>query len=297
MTPFSPTSPFELTPRTEALDLLRVLLSFDTSQHGSDHEACASWIATHLTTLGFNVEFHGREDGHPLVVARREPRGLAGHVVLYGHYDIHAARGSWSGRDVTAELTVRGGRLYAPGIADNKGPLAARMDAIAALESAPALTWLIQGEEECGSEVARGRFPTLFREMEPTPTLWLDETGYHDHTDGTLRLLARIVRNGVSESPDRALAQLLRSLGELADSWNLPVRHECRGLDKRAVPGGCPFHAALPDGARHLAVGVNDSLARIHRRDESLPTWTFPLHVEQLARVFRWADAAARGAL
>ncbi|MBK8593675.1 MAG: M20/M25/M40 family metallo-hydrolase [Sandaracinaceae bacterium] len=171
-----------------AIALLHTLTEFDTSPTGRGHTACVAWLTARLTALGFTVEALGRDRGKPLVVAHREARGLAGHVVLYGHYDVtpFGAEQRWT--HPPRELTVADGRLLARGVADNKGPLACRLAALAALES-PALTWLIQGEEETGSAVAHALLPDVMRDLRPT--LWLDETGYHDHQDGTLRLLGR----------------------------------------------------------------------------------------------------------
>jgi hypothetical protein len=194
-----------------------------------------------------------------------------------------------------SELTVADGRLFARGVADNKGPLACRLAALAALESAPRLTWLIQGEEETGSAVAHALLPGVMRNLRPT--LWLDETGYHDHQDGTLRLLGRTIGEAdASLPPDAALTDLLRALRGLASRWGIAARHERRGLNKSVVEGGCPFNHALPEGARYLAIGVNDSGARIHGLNESLPGWTFPLHAAELDVIFRWVARTAGSA-
>jgi hypothetical protein len=191
------------------------------------------------------------------------------------------------------ELTVADGRLFARGVADNKGPLACRLAALAGLDATPSLTWLIQGEEETGSPVAHALLPAVMRDLRPT--LWLDETGYHDHEDGTLRLLGRTIGEvDASLPPDAALSDLLRALRGLASRWGVAARHECRGLNKNVVEGGCPFNHALPEGGRYLAVGVNDSGARIHGLNESLPGWTFPLHAAELDVTFRWVDRTAK---
>jgi len=280
-------------PSSEALDALRALTAFDTSPRGADHKACVAWLSDRLVSLGFTVETLGRDLGKPLVAARRPPRGLAGHVVLYGHYDVtpHGRESRWA--HPPRELTLADGRLHARGVADNKGPLACRLAALAELDATPELTWLIQGEEETGSRVAHALLPDLVSGL--SPTLWLDETGYHDHEDGTLRLLGRTVADeDASEPPDPALSQLLQALGGLATRWGLAARHKCRGLNKSVVPGGCPFNRSLPRGARYVAVGVNDSAARIHGTNESLPAWTFPLHAAQLDVLFRWADHTHR---
>lgn len=285
----------ESAPSEEALDALRTLTAFDTSPTGDGHDACVAWLTAQLTALGFTVEALGRDRGRPLVVAHREARGLAGHVVLYGHYDVTPFGVEQRWTYPPRELTVADGRLLARGVADNKGPLACRLAALAVLESAPKLTWLIQGEEETGSAVAHALLPGVTRDLRPT--LWLDETGYHDHEDGTLRLLGRMMgQDDASLRPDLALTELLRALRGLASRWGVAARHERRGLNKSVVEGGCPFNRALPEGARTLAVGVNDSGARIHGLNESLPGWTFPLHAAELDVIFRWVGRTARSA-
>jgi hypothetical protein len=280
-------------PSDEALDLLRTLIVFDTSPKGDGHDDCVEWLAGRLAALGFDVEAIGSDRGRPLFVARREARGMDGHVVLYGHYDVTPFGREQKWAHPPRELTVADGRLFARGVADNKGPLACRLAALATVEATPALTWLIQGEEETGSAVAHALLPQVMRDLRPT--LWLDETGYHDHEDGTLRLLGRTMGpDDASLPPDAALTDLLRGLRGLASRWGVAARHECRGLNKNVVEGGCPFNHSLPEGARYLAIGVNDSGARIHGLNESLPGWTFPLHAAELDVIFRWADRTAR---
>jgi hypothetical protein len=283
-----PVTRAESRPSDAALDDLRALTAFDTSPEGDGHEPCVKWLATRLTSLGFAVKAVGRDFGRPLVVAQRGARGLAGHVVLYGHYDVTPFGREEKWTHPPRELTEAEGRLFARGVADNKGPLACRIAAIASLPDTPEITWLIQGEEETGSPVAHALLPEVMRDLRPT--LWLDETGYHDHEDGTLRLLGRTIGAAdASMPPDATLSELLRALRGLASRWGVGARHECRGLNKNVVEGGCPFNHSLPVGARYLALGVNDSGARIHGLNESLPAWTFPLHADELDVIFRWA--------
>ncbi len=289
-----PVSPAHSGPSDEALSALRTLTGFDTSPHGDGHGACVAWLQSRLEGLGFTVQILGEDLGRPLLAAHREGRGLPGHVALYGHYDVtpYGREQLWT--HPPRELTQADGRLFARGIADNKGPLACRLAALAEIEHTPALTWLIQGEEETGSAVAHALLPDFMRDLRPT--LWLDETGYHDHEDGTLRLIGRTVGAlDASLPPDPALEELLRALRALASRWGIAARPERRGLNKSVVEGGCPFNHALPAGARYLAVGVNDSGARIHALNESLPGWTFPLHAAQLDVIFRWVGSTVGG--
>ncbi len=285
--------PMSLVPPEEAARSIRELIAFDTSPEGPDHGGCVDWLRAELENLGFIIEVHELGAAPPLLVARREAQGLAGHLVLYGHYDVTPTGDPSRWTHPPHELTVADGRLFGRGVADNKGPLGARIAALRELDGAPALTWLIQGEEETGSRAAHALLPRIMASLRAE--LWLDETGYHDHEDGALRLLARTLGTGdESLKPDAALRALKSALAALASRWGVAARHERRGLNKSVVHGGCPFNRNLPAGARYLAVGINDSRARIHGIDESVPAWTFALHHAELELIFRWADSIAR---
>jgi hypothetical protein len=268
------------------------LVEFSTGPADQGHEDCVAYLCEQLSALEFEIVIHRRDGAPPVIEAHRAARGLAGHVVVYGHYDTVAVdAGPWSSDP--DQLCERDGRWYARGIADNKGPLATRLWTLENLDRTPALTWLIQGEEETGSTWSRevlGRVvPSLVAD------LWLEETGYHDHEDGTLRLLARMIGEAPdsSNSPDETLDRMLDGLRILAASAGLATRAEVRGLNKSVAEGGCPFNHALPAGARYLAVGVNDSRAGIHAGDESLPGWTLALHRDELALLFEVVDRIA----
>lgn len=274
------------------------LAALDTSPRGEGHAACVAWLRERLSELGFHVDVLRGDGGErPIVVAHRDAHeATGGHIVLYGHYDV--TPGGERGWSVPPNrVTERDGRWFGRGVADDKGPLACRLAALAELPRGPALTWLIQGEEEVGSPHARRRFPPLLADLRAT--LWLDETGYHDYEDGTLRLIARLVGDRPGEhlqpSDDTSLGRLLVGLRCLADAWGIGTRLEVRGLTKDLVAGGCPFNSCLPSGARYLALGVNDSRSRIHAADESIPRWPLALHRAELALLFEWASTLERG--
>ena len=280
----SPVSIQQSTPSERVHDYLRTLCAFDTSPKGFGNHDCVEWLISILTEQGFSCVRLGSDVGRPLIHAYRPSKGKKGHVVLYGHYDTtpfgNAAR--WTHDAKT--LSVSQGRFHGRGVADNKGPIAARLALLSQLDETPALTWLIQGEEETGSRVAHELLPAIMSSL--SPTVWLEETGYCDHEDGTVRLLAQSVGNERIE--EDSFLDLVRGLGALASRWGVGFRFEHRGLNKNVVAGGCPFNANLPHNARYLAVGVNDSQANIHMNNESVPMWTFPLHDAQLKTIFEW---------
>lgn len=282
-------------PEPAVVSLVSRLMAFDTRPEGADHDACAQWLAGLIAVRGFRVELLRAEGHAPIIVASRAARGLSGEIVLYGHYDVSPVDPERPWRYPPTQLTEAEGRLWGRGVADNLGPLATRLWALETLTEAPALRWIIQGEEERGSPFAHRVFPDVLPQLRPT--LWLEETGYHDHADGTLRLLARTIGAvpDASEPPDAALERLLLGLRLLMSSRGLGTREERRGLNKDVVEGGCPFNRNLPPGARYIALGVNDSRARIHAHDESIPGWTGALHRDELALLFRWTHRVAAG--
>lgn len=95
--------------------------------------------------------------GHPAVLAFAGPRTARRAVLLYGHYDVQPPDplGAWTSPPF--EPSVRNGRLYGRGAADNKGQFLAHVAAIRALRDARGelpvrVILLVEGEEEIGSK-------------------------------------------------------------------------------------------------------------------------------------------------
>jgi acetylornithine deacetylase/succinyl-diaminopimelate desuccinylase-like protein len=91
-------------------------------------------------------------------------------LLLYNHYDVQPADPIELWDSPPFEPTMRDGRLYARGTADNKGEIGVRLAAIrAVLEQHGRLPftvrWIIEGEEEIGSphfeQLARDHAPLL----------------------------------------------------------------------------------------------------------------------------------------
>ena len=116
---------------------------------------CRDFVAGLLGGIGFEVEIV-KTPLHPIILATRGENPAWPHVVIYGHYDVQPPDplGLW--RTPPFEPTVRDGRMYGRGTADNKGPFMVHVAAVASLlEDHPELplriTFLVEGEEEIGS--------------------------------------------------------------------------------------------------------------------------------------------------
>ena len=115
--------------------------------------ACAEWVADKLRDAGAEAGIMETE-GHPVVYAEI---GEGDRTLLsYGHYDVQPPEPLDLWESDPFEPTVRGGSLYARGVADDKGDVLARIQALRLYieEHGPPpfrLKFLIEGEEEVGS--------------------------------------------------------------------------------------------------------------------------------------------------
>jgi acetylornithine deacetylase/succinyl-diaminopimelate desuccinylase-like protein len=159
--------------------------------------AMADLVEKLLSDTGFSTQCLTVEDAPPVIYGE-----LRGHgpytLLLYNHYDVQPAEPFELWESPPFEPTVRDGKLYARGVCDNKGEIAARLAAIRALratygELPITLRWVIEGEEEIGSPhfaaVAEQYAPLL----QADSCLWegsgFDEDGRPELNLGTKGLL------------------------------------------------------------------------------------------------------------
>lgn len=118
-------------------------------------ETMAEMVKTLLSDAGFDAQLLHAENAPPAVYG--ELRGRSPYtLLLYNHYDVQPAEPLDLWHSPAFEPTVRDGKLYARGVADNKGEIAARLAAIRALRATDGelpitIRWIIEGEEEIGS--------------------------------------------------------------------------------------------------------------------------------------------------
>ncbi|MFA7332290.1 MAG: dipeptidase [Candidatus Delongbacteria bacterium] len=118
--------------------------------------ACAEYLLGRLQAQGFAHTTLHETAGHPIVTA--EWRGTPGAptVLLYGHYDVQPVDPLDLWTTPPFEPALRDGRLYARGVADDKGQIFCHMKALEALLAEHGrlpvnVVLLFEGEEEIGS--------------------------------------------------------------------------------------------------------------------------------------------------
>src|SRR5881397_3851106 len=135
----------------ELSEFLRIPSVSTLPAHDDDCRAAASWVAAELRRLGCSdVEFLGSEK-HPVVWGVGPHVPGASTLLLYGHYDVQPPDPLNEWTTPPFEPTVRDGRLYARGAADDKGQVFCLLKAIeAAGKPAVNFRFLIEGEEAHG---------------------------------------------------------------------------------------------------------------------------------------------------
>jgi acetylornithine deacetylase/succinyl-diaminopimelate desuccinylase-like protein len=141
----------------ELADFLAIpSVSTDPARAG-DVRRCAEYCRDRLSELGFPDSEMLETDGHPIVLAQWLEAPSAPTVLFYGHYDVQPVDPVDLWTTPPFEATVRDGRIFARGSADDKGQVFAHWKAweahFAAHGRLPCnVKVLLEGEEEIGSE-------------------------------------------------------------------------------------------------------------------------------------------------
>jgi acetylornithine deacetylase/succinyl-diaminopimelate desuccinylase-like protein len=126
--------------------------------HAPDCRRAAEWLVEHLKGLGCPVAKMLEGQGHPVVWAESPPVPGKPTLLIYGHYDVQPPDPLDEWTSAPFRPTVRDGKLYARGSADDKGQVFCLLKAYeAVLDSSrrPPLNvhFILEGEEECGGRV------------------------------------------------------------------------------------------------------------------------------------------------
>lgn len=141
-----------------ALEELVSIPSISTSKEfNEDVGRAAQWLAAQLTSLGMDHVKIMPTGGHPVVYADHLKAGAdKPTVLLYGHYDVQPVDPIelWTGDPFQARQ--EGDLLFGRGTSDMKGQVIATLKAVESIMKTGDLPvnikWLIEGEEEIGSE-------------------------------------------------------------------------------------------------------------------------------------------------
>jgi acetylornithine deacetylase/succinyl-diaminopimelate desuccinylase-like protein len=126
--------------------------------HAPDCRRAAEWLVDHLKGLGCPVATLLEGQGHPVVWAESPKVPGKPTLLIYGHYDVQPPDPLDEWTTAPFRPTVRDGKLYARGAADDKGQVFCLLKAYEAVldpSRRPPLNvhFILEGEEECGGQV------------------------------------------------------------------------------------------------------------------------------------------------
>ena len=220
------------------LDELREVLTIPSISTDPDRAAdmkhAAEWMASQLRSIGMtNVQILPT-GGHPAVYAEWLKATKPGPTVLiYGHYDVQPPDPLDLWRNPPFEPVIRDDNLYARGAADMKGQVVASLKAVESMVRNGGLPvnikWLIEGEEEIGSEhldaFIKDRKDLLACDFclnpdagilaadEPSITTGLRGLAYFElRVEGPVKDLHSGLYGGIVHNPAQALAEIIAGM-------------------------------------------------------------------------------------
>src|ERR1700692_3708255 len=140
----------------ELCSFLRIPSVSAKTEHKQDVERGARWVAENLRAAGFKPIEIVPTNLHPLVYAESLEAPGKPTVLFYGHYDVQPAEPLDLWTSPAFEPTVRDGKLFGRGTADDKGQVHIHLKALEALKNTTGklplnVKVMIEGEEEVGS--------------------------------------------------------------------------------------------------------------------------------------------------
>lgn len=159
----------------EALKELLRIPSVSTKHKGI--EECAEKVKEFLDEAGFEAQII-KTKGHPVVFGEKKGKSEKT-LMFYDHYDVQPPDPLDEWVSPPFEPEIRDNRLYARGVADNKGNFMARLEAVKSFDELPVtVKFVVEGEEEIGSPHLE-EFVTANKDvLKADGCIW--EAGYKD---------------------------------------------------------------------------------------------------------------------
>ncbi len=228
----------------ELREVLRIPSISTDPVHAADMQRGAEWMASQLRSIGMSGVQIMPTGGHPAVYGEwLKAGGKAKTVLIYGHYDVQPPDPLELWTNPPFEPVVRDENLYARGAADMKGQVVASLKAIESMVRNGGLPvnvkWLIEGEEEIGSEHL-DQFIKEHKELlscdfclnpdagilsadEPSITTGLRGLAYFElRVEGPSKDLHSGLYGGIVHNPAQALAELIAGMHDAQGRVTLP---------------------------------------------------------------------------
>ena len=136
-------------------EFIRIPSVSTMSEHKADIQRAARWVSARLRTAGLTRVKVVKTKMHPLVYGESKRKPGRPTILFYGHYDVQPAEPLELWTSPPFEPTLRDGKLFGRGAADDKGQMLIHLEAFEALYKTQGdlpinLKVIIEGEEEVG---------------------------------------------------------------------------------------------------------------------------------------------------
>ncbi len=163
----------------ELFGLLRIPSISSDSQHKSDMFECAEAVKKSLLEAGAEKATIFETAGHPVVYAEKIADPAKPTVLVYGHYDVQPVDPLNLWDTPPFEPTIKNGKIYARGSADDKGQFFMHVKAFEIMNNSGPLAcnikFIIEGEEEIGSP-SLGDFVASHKELLKADVILISDT-------------------------------------------------------------------------------------------------------------------------
>lgn len=180
----------------ELQEFLRFPSISSQTAHDRDVIECAKWLVDHLGGIGLHARLI-ETDGHPIVEAKGA--GKTGRkLIVYGHYDVQPAEAEDGWETPPFEPCIRNGSIVGRGTTDDKGQLFAHIKGVETLVKTAGqlpcdITFLIEGEEECGGDSLKEYVEAQKANLAPDAVVISDTTLYDERTPAITYALRGLV--------------------------------------------------------------------------------------------------------
>lgn len=170
----------------ELVDFLKFPSVSTRERNKKDVLDCANWLKNNIIDSGFETVEVIVTSGHPIVYAEWLGAGAdAPTVLIYGHYDVQPEDPINLWKSPPFEPTVRDGKLYGRGTADDKGQVFAHVKGTEAHFKKNGklpvnVKLLIEGEEESGSTALMEFLPKNAEKLKCDTILISDTSWFAD---------------------------------------------------------------------------------------------------------------------
>jgi len=142
-----------------------------------------AFLSRFLSKLGFSVNILEKENTPPLILASLIKDKNAKTIGIYGHYDVQPEDPVAEWETPPFSLTLKNGKFFGRGVADNKGHIIQNLVAIQRLIETKKLknniVFILEGEEETGSVNFEDYVKKVKNILSKVDVFYLIDTGMH----------------------------------------------------------------------------------------------------------------------